>query len=137
MCCLLIAETVKALLSTNAEMQLILLPLDVITVRSHGDQQYVAFLPAGRGNALSALKNPKVDFKTTCRTSIAMWESEFVYHMLCKKPQVNLLRCSKILSLSKKNLVVNTSGTIQTGHAALPKLFPLLPWERSKRAKES
>lgn len=72
MCCLFVAETVKALLSTNAEMQLILLPLEVITVRSHSDQQYVVFLPAERGNAFSALKNPRVDFETTCCTSIAM-----------------------------------------------------------------
>lgn len=82
MCCLLIAETVKASLSTNAEMQLILLPLEVITVRSHNDQLCVAFLPAGRGDTFSALKNPRVDFKTTCCTSIAMQELEFVYHML-------------------------------------------------------
>lgn len=136
-CGLLIAETVKALQSTNAEMQLILLPLEVIAVSGHGERQYVALLPAGRGNAFSALKNPRADFKTTCCTSIAVQESEFVYHMLCKKPQMNLLRCSKNFFLSKKNLVVNKSGTIQTGCTLLPKLFPLPPWERSKRELKS
>lgn len=110
MYCLLRAETVKVLLSTNAEMQLILLPLEVITVRSQSDQQCVAFLPAGRGNAFSALRNPRVDFKTTC-TSTVMQESEFVYHMLCKKPQMNLLRCSKNFFISKENLVVEHKWT--------------------------
>lgn len=66
-----------------------------------------------------------------------MQESEFVYHMLCKKPQMSLLRCSKNFFLSKKNLVVNKSGTIQTGCTLLPKLFPLPPWERSKRELKS
>lgn len=51
------AETIKALWSANAELQFILLPLEVIPVRSHCDQQYVALLPAGEGNAFSALKN--------------------------------------------------------------------------------
>lgn len=55
-CGLLIAETVKALQSTNAEMQLILLPLEVSAVSGHGERQYVALLPAGRGNAFPALK---------------------------------------------------------------------------------
>lgn len=45
------AETVAALWSANAEMQFILLTLEVITARSHCDQQYVALLPAGEGNA--------------------------------------------------------------------------------------
>lgn len=137
MCYLLIAEAVKALLSTNAEMQLILLPLEVITVRSHSDQQCVALLPAGRGNVFSALRNPRVDFKTTCCMSIAIPESEFVYHMLCKKLQMNLLQCSKNFFLFKKNLVVNKSGTIQAGHAVWPNFFPRPSWDRSKWAKES
>lgn len=81
------AETVKALWSANAEMQFILLPLEVITVRSHCDQQYVPLLPAGEGNAFSA----RVDFRTSCCTSIAMQELEFSYKMLCKKLQMNFL----------------------------------------------
>lgn len=91
MCGLLMAETVKALWSANAEMPFILLPLEMITVRSHGDQQYVALLPTGEGNAFSALKNSRLDFKTSCCTFIAMQKSEFGYNMLSKKPQTNFL----------------------------------------------
>lgn len=86
-CCLLMAETVEALWSANAEMQFILLPLEVITVRSHCDQQYVALLPAGEGNAFSALKYSRVDFKTSCCTFIAMQELEFGCNMLYRKPR--------------------------------------------------
>lgn len=89
--CLLMAEAIKALWSANAELQFTLLPLEVITVRSHCDQQYVALLPAGEGNAFSALKNSRVDFKTSCCTSITVQESEFGYNMLCKEPQMNFL----------------------------------------------
>lgn len=69
------AETLTALWSANAEVQFVLLSLEVITVQSHCDQQYVTLLPAGEGNVFSALKNSKVDFKTNRCTSIAMQES--------------------------------------------------------------
>lgn len=122
-CCLLIAETVKALLSTNADMQLVLLPVEVITVRSHGDQQYVAFLPAGRGNAFSALKKSKSWLQNNL-LYIAMQKSEFFYHMVCKKPQMNLLRCSKNFFPSKENLVVNTSRNNTDKPCSAPKIVP-------------
>ena len=122
-CCLLMAETIKALWSANAEIQFILLPLEVITVRSHCDQWYIALIPAGEGNAFSALRKSRVDFKTSF-TSIAVQQSESGYNMLCKKPQMNFLWCSKNLSLSKKKLVVkknakrSSAGTVTVGVSA-------------------
>lgn len=59
MCCLFMAGTSKALWSANAEVQFILFSLEVITVRSHCDQQNAALLPAGEGSTFSTLKKFK------------------------------------------------------------------------------
>lgn len=53
------AGTSKALWSANAEVQFILFSLEVITVRSHCDQQNAALLPAGEGSTFSTLKKFK------------------------------------------------------------------------------
>lgn len=103
-CCLLMAEAVKALWSANAEMQFILLPLEEIPVKIHCDQQYVALLLAQEGNVFSALENSRVDFKPSCCTSIAVQEWDFGYKMLCKKHQMSFLWCSKYLFPRKRYL---------------------------------
>lgn len=98
-----------------------------------------------RGALFLLWKNSKVDFKTSCCTSITVQESCFGYNMLCKKKKKQqknrciFLYALKISSFPRKarsEQLWNKMDRLLI-YISAAKMFPLSAWERSRRGLKS